>query len=346
MQVFHDRTVAERFLAESGRFTVTTQPSFQDESEDEFIERTRIFRGLNPNSDLARRRTVTIMTVHKGAQRKSRMLRATQSPVLGHETSFTAAATAVASNSPTLSINGKLLDAAPASPIEQINGFTDSAPTPPLPSMTLLPVKHLANSMTFYAKVLDFTCVSHAPGAQAVMSSPAAAVCLRPTAQALSSPNGAGTNSNGAPRSSPLALGHPALPTMSEEHSNEADTALPPTPDSLRLACADPEPIKLPPTSLPLRSRTSSLSGITVLVEHGGALEALHSRLTARLNEWRLERAKAAQSCAASIDGAKILGDVQQTPWGAQELHVSDLDGHRIIFTTPLPRGSPPLDSV
>lgn len=122
--------------------------------------------------------------------------------------------------------------------------------------------------------------------------------------------------------------------SKNEESGQPYDPTLPPTPDSLSLSHPDPEPIQLPPTSLSLRSITpTTLSGITVLVEHGGALDALHSRLSAKLNEWRIERNRAAQNC---FDGARLLGGVQQTPWDAQELQLCDLDGHRIVYTTPL----------
>ncbi|SJX61344.1 uncharacterized protein SRS1_10336 [Sporisorium reilianum f. sp. reilianum] len=332
MQVFRDRAAADDFLQNSGRFT--PQSPSQDENEDEFIERIRIFKGLNPDSDLAKRRTLSINTERTEAQRRSRMLRSAPSPVSRQDAcaSGQVAAAAVLS-SPPPSLRGIFAEIAPVSPIEEIDGFSDLANSAPLSGMTLLPVQHLANSMAFYARVLDFACIAHVPDVQAVMSTPAVTVCLRTLAQAPPSLNGAKLVRN-------TSATTPTLPTMSEEPHSDTDLALPPTPDSLSLSCTDPEPMQLPPTNLPLRSVTlTTLSGITVLLEHGGALEALHSRLTAKLNEWRIERTKAAHS-RISTDGAKLLGGVQQTPWDAQELHLCDLDGHRIIYTTPLLRGS------
>lgn len=125
---------------------------------------------------------------------------------------------------------------------------------------------------------------------------------------------------------------------MSEEHPDDPDLSLPPTPESLSLSCTEPDPLDLPSTPFPLRSSTSIMSGTTVLIEYNGALESMHTLLSARLNEWRLERNKAARR---PTDSARILSGVQQTPWDAQELHLCDLDGHRLIFTTPFLRGVP-----
>ncbi|CDS01392.1 hypothetical protein [Sporisorium scitamineum] len=307
-------------------------------SKDDAERQTR--NGLDPTSDLAKRRTISINTERNEAQRRSRILRASQSPV-SRQGAFSAAspdaAVAAAMNSPPLSLRGIFAEIAPVSPIEEINGFSDFPTSAPLSSMTLLPVQHLADSTAFYTKVLDFACIAHVPYVQAVMSTPAAAICLRTVGQAPPSPHGANVLRKTS-ASDLLALGRPTLPTTSEESHNDKDFALPPTPDSLSLSCTDPEPIQLPLTSLPPYSVTpNTLSGITVLVEHGGALEALHSRLTAKLNEWRIEHNKAAHTCT---DGAKLLGGVQQTPWDAQELHICDLDGHRIVYTAPLLRGS------
>ena len=256
-------------------------------------------------------------------------------------------------NSPPLSLRSVFSDIAPVSPIDEINGF-GSFPTPvPLQSMSLLPVQHLASSIAFYAKVLGFTCVSQVPSVQAVMSSSSATICLRTVDQAPPPPSGANvtrlsmirTSSNGKP--DPLSHGRLPLPTMSEERLDDAEVSLPPTPESLNLCCTEPEPLDLPSTSLPLRVPTSTLSGTTVLIEYNGALEAMHSLLSARLNEWRLERNKAAQTSVGTkvpqraADTARILGGVQQTPWDAQELHLCDLDGHRLIYTTPFLRGTP-----
>lgn len=75
----------------------------------------------------------------------------------------------------------------------------------------------------------------------------------------------------------------------------------------------------------------------------------MNTLLSAKHNEWRLERTKAAAAASAQAsqtngtrpsqpDMARILSGVQQTPWDAQELHLCDLDGHRIICTTPFAR--------
>ncbi|KAJ1032739.1 hypothetical protein NDA16_000760 [Ustilago loliicola] len=350
LQVFSDRTAAEDFLANAGRFT--PQPPIQDEADDELLERTRIFNGLDPNSEFARRRTVSMSAERKEAQRRSRILIASQS-VSRQE------AAAAAVHSPPLSLRSIFSDAAPISPIEEINGF-GSFPTPvPLQSMSLLPAKHLASSVAFYAKVLGFTCISQVPDVQAVMSSSSATICLRTLDHAPPPPTGANVSrmsmirapsfNGSAARSDPLSLGRPALPTMSEEQPDQTDEtlSLPPTPESVSLSCTNPEPLDLPSTTLPLRSSaTSTLSGQTVLIEYSGALEAMHTLLSAKLNEWRLERTKAAAAQASQTKGtqrsqpdmARILSGVQQTPWDAQELHLCDLDGHRIIYTTPFAR--------
>lgn len=251
---------------------------------------------------------------------------------------------AAAVNSPTLSLRSMFSDA-PISPIDEINGF-GVFPTPvPLQSMSLLPVKHLADSVAFYAKVLGFTCVSQISTVQAIMRSSSATVCLRTLDQAPPPPSGPSVSrmslirTSSIGRADALAKGRPQLPTMSEEHPDE-EPSLPPTPESLSLSCAEPEPLDLPTTSLSLRSPTSSLSGTTVLIEYSGALEALHSLLSARLNEWRLDLNPPVQKPGTKgtqhgTDSARILSGVQQTPWNAQELHLCDLDGHRLIYTTP-----------
>lgn len=259
---------------------------------------------------------------------------ATHSPVL-HQDGATF-------NFPPLSLRSMFSDVAPITPIEEINGF-GSFPAPvPLQSMSLLPVKHLVSSIAFYAKVLGFACISHLPDVQAVMSSSSATVCLRTVDQAP--PPSTGTNvsrQSMIPTATPdpLLRGRTPLPTMSEApHSDDINLWLPPTPDSVSLSCAEPEPLKLPLTALSLGSTTSTLSGTTVLIEYNGALEAMHSLLTARLNEWRLESTKASSAQHPSESARILNGGVQQTPWDAQELHLCDLDGHRIIYTSPFAR--------
>ncbi len=321
LQVFQDRAAAEDFIANAGRMTPQPTTSAQDDSDDEFVERARIFNGLDPNSELARRRTLNMTAERKEAQRKSRLHIAMHLPILRQESAV---------NSPPLSIRSIFPDAVAISPIEDINGFGSFPSAVPLQSMTLLPVKHLASSIVFYAKVLGFTCVSQVPDVQAVMASSAASICLRSVDQAPPSSTASSvsrmslirTNSGGTLKLDPLALGRPALPTMSEEHPDETDLELPPTPESLSLSCTEPDPLQLPITSLPLRSSTSvPFSGSTVLIEYSGALESMHTLLSARLNEWRLERAKSAPSSPLSLskstlrssDNAGILGGVQQT---------------------------------
>lgn len=311
LQIFRDRAAAEDFLANAGRFK--PQPALHDEADDELLERTRIFNGLDPNSEVAQRRTISMSVERKESQRRSPILIASQS--VSHQE-----AAAAAVHSPPLSINSMFSDAPPISPIEEINGF-GTLPTPvPLQSISLLPVRHLASSIAFYAKVLGFTCVSQVANVQAVMSSSSATICLRTVDHVPPQPTGANVSrmsmvrahsSNGAP----LTHSRPALPTMSEEQPDHSDEvlSLPPTPESVSLSYMDPEPLDLPSTTLPLRSSaTSTLSGQTVLIEYSGALESM----------------------------ARILSGVQQTPWDAQELHLCDLDGHRIIYTTPFTRTS------
>lgn len=230
-------------------------------------------------------------------------------------------------------------DTTPISPIEELGGGFGSMTN----GMTLLPVTHLASAMTFYAQILDFICVSHEPGLQAVMSSPAATVCLRTIGPASPSSHETGMHnkSNASTGSVPFANGRTAPPTVSRMRSDRTNLALPPTPESPRLSCKDPEPLDLPPGSIPLSQANSAWSAATVLIEHDGALEAMHSRLTAKFNQWRIEHGQDAQCTQRPAHSAKLLGGVRQTSWDAQELHLCDLDGHRIIYTTPLCRGNP-----
>ncbi|EST06157.1 Ribosomal protein L9/RNase H1, N-terminal [Kalmanozyma brasiliensis GHG001] len=266
IQTFHDRPAAEEFLASSGR--LTPQSMFSDEAEDELVERTRIFKGLDPQSEAAKRRSMGMSLERKESRRRSRMLAATHSSVLHQD------AAAVAVSSPPLSFSSVFADNGPITPIDEISGFDSSSAPVPLQAMTLLPVKDLARSMLFYAKVLELACVSYIPEAQAVMSSSAATICLRTIEQApLSSDETdfSRTSSPGLPR-----------------HALGADTFLPPTPESLILPSTDPGPLQLPATSLPLHSSSTSTSGAVVLIELNGSPDAMHTRLTAKLNEWRL----------------------------------------------------------
>lgn len=330
MRQFGDRASAEDFLDKYGR--VGSQTSSTDDAEEEFVERTRIFKGLDPNSDLARRRTISMYAERKEALRKSRVCIATPSPLLRPKSL----------HSPPLSPRSPLPDFASVSPIDPTNGFA----TLSLQGMTLLPVTHLVESMAFYAKVLDFVCTSHQPEVQAVMSSTAATVCLR----AITSQSPEAVNvydiTDAPTQLLPSTLRYCALPTSSREQSDCAHPPLPPTPESLNVPFTDPEPLELPSTSVSLCRTDSILSGATVLIEHGDAPDAMHSRLTAKLNQWRLDQKQTAASSQMRgmrrcIDGARLLGGVRQTPWNAQELHLCDIDGHRIIYTTPLSRASP-----
>lgn len=277
----------------------------------------------------------------KEAQRRSRIHIAMRSPVLAQE--------AAALASPPLSLHSIFSAAtSPTTPIEEFNGPSNFPASIPLQSMSLLPVKDLARSLAFYAKVLGFTCVSQIPGVQAVMCSASATICLRtadivpppPTGLNVSRISITRPSSADVSRHNPRADASEALPTMAETHPDETELWLPPTPESLNLACTGPEPLVLPSHALPLPSATSVLSGATVLIEYSGELEAMHSLLSARLNDWRLARTTPAQTMHAN-DGPRLLYSVQQTPWDAQELHLCDLDGHRIIYTTPFLRGSP-----
>ncbi|SPC60759.1 uncharacterized protein UHOD_01892 [Ustilago sp. UG-2017b] len=297
LRIFRDRAAAEDFLANSGRFT--QQFSIQDEADNELLERTRIFNGLDPNSEPALRRTLGMSAERKEARRRSRLLITSQAA-----TRQEAATPAV--HSPPLSLKCMSSDPPPISPFEEINGFGSFPTSVPLQSISLLSVKHLASSVAFYAKVLGFnSTVSRTSMIRA-------------------------SSLNGATRSDPLTHGRPALPTI--------------------LSCTDPEPLDLSLTTFPLRSSaTSTLSGQTVLIEYSGALKSMNTLLSAKHNEWRLERTKAAAAASAQAsqtngtrpsqpDMARILSGVQQTPWDAQELHLCDLDGHRIICTTPFAR--------
>ncbi|SNX82645.1 uncharacterized protein MEPE_01351 [Melanopsichium pennsylvanicum] len=336
LQIFEDRAAAKNFIANSRRFV--PQASHQDQSHnDEFVERTRIFKGLDPNSELAKRRAVTMSAERKEAQRKSRVHTAMQSPALRQDANNL--------NSPPLSLRSFISDVVSVSPMEEIKGFGSFRTPIPLLSMSLLPVKHLASSIAFYTKVLGFTCVSQTVNIQAILSSSSASICLRTVDQAPPSSTGANVSrlsmirTSSGDRLNPHVLGCPALPTICVGHADDAEAvSLPPTPESISLSCMEPEPLDLPSTTLPLRSAASTLSGATVLIEYSGALESMHSLLSARFNEWRLERSKAAQR---TTDSARVLTGVQQTLWDAQELHLCDLDGHRIIYTTPFPRASP-----
>lgn len=339
LQQFHNRAEAERFLAKAGRFS--SQPAKKDDadSEDELAERTRIFTGLDPNSELARRRSTGMSAERREAQRKSRMHFAMHPPILAQDVTLL---------SPPLSLCSKLSDDLPISPIEESKGSGVGPAPSSFKGMTLLPVKDLVSSMAFYTRVLGFSCLSHSEDVQAVMGSSAATVCLRslrhappPTAVSnFSRLSLISTAQNGA-RIDPLGSGHAVLPPTPEEEPEKTQSWLPPSPESLSHSGTEPGPLKLSATSLPLRSAASAPSGATVLVECSGDLEAMHSLLTARLNEWRLDQAKAphdSYGVAHLSDGAKLLGGIQQTPWDAQELHLCDLDGHRIIYTTPLLR--------
>lgn len=305
---------------------MTPHLMFSDEAEDELVERTRIFKGLDPESDAAKRRSMSMSLERKESRRRSRMLIATHSPVLHQD----AAAAAVAVDSPPLSLSSIFADSGVITPIDEISGLGSSPAPVPSQAMTMLPVKDLARSLLFYAKVLELACVSYVPEAQAVMSSSAVKLCLRTIDPAPPSSDGVNvlrTHGNGSSASTCLALG--------------ADTFLPPTPESLSLPCTDPEPLQLPATSLPLQT-SSTTSGAVVLIEHNGSLDAMHTQLTAKLNEWRL----AQHSLTKRMGSARILNGVQQTAWNAQELHLSDLDGHRIIYTTPFLRGAVPTVSL
>ncbi|ETS60913.1 hypothetical protein PaG_04834 [Moesziomyces aphidis] len=337
LQHFHDRAEAERFLANAGRFS--SQPAKKDDDDwaDELAERTRIFAGLDPNSELARRRSTGMSAERREAQRKSRMHFAKHSPILAQDVPLL---------SPPLSLCSKLSDDLPISPIEDSRASGVGPAPSPFKGMTLLPVKDLASSMAFYIRVLGFSCLSHTEDVQAVMGSSAATVCLRslrhappPTAVSnFSRLSLISTAQNGA-RIDPLGSGYAVLPPTPEEQPEPTQSWLPPSPESLSHSCTEPGPLKLPATSLSLRSAASAPSGATVLVECSGELEAMHSLLTAKLNEWRLDQAKATHDSfgiAHLSDSARLLGGIQQTPWDAQELHLCDLDGHRIIYTTPL----------
>lgn len=337
LQHFHDRAEAERFLANAGRFS--SQPAKKDDDDwaDELAERTRIFAGLDPNSELARRRSTGMSAERREAQRKSRMHFAKHSPILAQDVPLL---------SPPLSLCSKLSDDLPISPIEDSRASGVGPAPSPFKGMTLLPVKDLASSMAFYIRVLGFSCLSHTEDVQAVMGSSAATVCLRslrhappPTAVSnFSRLSLISTAQNGA-RIDPLGSGYAVLPPTPEEQPEPTQSWLPPSPESLSHSCTEPGPLKLPATSLSLRSPASAPSGATVLVECSGELEAMHSLLTAKLNEWRLDQAKATHDSfgiAHLSDSARLLGGIQQTPWDAQELHLCDLDGHRIIYTTPL----------
>jgi len=332
LQVFRDRAAAEDFISNAGRFTPKSPT--QDEAEDELVERTRIFNGLNPNSELARRRSTKMSAERKESQRRSKLHIAMHSPVqLQDGATF---------SSPSLSLKSMFSDVAPITPIEEINGFGSFPAAVPLQSMSLLPVKHLVNSIVFYAKVLGFSCTSHIPDVQAVMSSSSATICLRTVGQApppLTGTNVSRQSMVPTGRPDPLPPGPTSLSTVSDApHSDDTNLWLPPTPESVSLSSTEPEQLKLPIAALSLDPTTSTMSGTTVLIEYNGALEAMHSLLTARLNEWRLERTKVS-SAQQSSDSARILsGGVQQTPWNAQELHLCDLDGHRIIYTSPFVR--------
>ncbi len=107
LQQFHNRAEAERFLAKAGRFS--SQPAKKDDadSEDELAERTRIFTGLDPNSELARRRSTGMSAERREAQRKSRMHFAMHPPILAQDVTLL---------SPPLSLCSKLSDDLPISP--------------------------------------------------------------------------------------------------------------------------------------------------------------------------------------------------------------------------------------
>lgn len=295
------------------------------------MERARIFNNLDPNSEMARRRTIGMSAERKEAQRMSRIHIAMHSPVLSQSSAT--------SQSPAFSLRS-MFSETPITPIEEINGF-GSFPTPvPLQSMSLLPVKDLTSSVAFYAKVLGFNVVSNTSGVQTVMSSSAATICLRASQHAPPSTTGTtASRMSMSPASAidPLSNGLSKLPTMTEESSSKSELWLPPTPESINLACTDPEPLNLPSASLPPSPTNSAIPSTTVLIEYSGALESMHSLISARLNEWRLERSKLSPTRTQG-DSARLLGGVQQTPWDAQELHLCDLDGHRIVFTSPFVR--------
>ncbi|CCF54462.1 hypothetical protein NDA11_000813 [Ustilago hordei] len=340
LQIFRDRAAAEDFLANSGRFT--QQFSIQDEADDELLERTRIFNGLDPNSEPALRRTLGMSAERKEARRRSRLLITSQAA-----TRQEAAAPAV--HSPPLSLKCMSSDAPPISPFEEINGFASFPSSVPLQSMSLLSVKHLANSVAFYAKVLGFNCVSQVPHIQAVMSSSSATICLRTTDRAPPLPTGAtvsrtsmirASSLNGATRSDPLTHARPALPTMSEEQSEDT-LSLPPAPESVSLSCTDAEPLDLPLTTLPLRSSaTSTLSGQTVRIEYSGALESMHTLLSAKLNEWRLEHTKAA--AAASTQASQTNGTRPSQPDMGQDPQRRSVDALGRTGAAPLRSGRSP----
>lgn len=132
-----------------------------------------------------------------------------------------------------------------------------------------------------------------------------------------------------------VTLVQPTLQSMSEEITIGADISLPPTPELLGLPYSDPEPLDLPLTSLPLHhpatGTSSASSGATTLIECSASLDAMRTRLTSNLDEWRLAHFSLTKGTRHIVDSAKILSGVQQTPWNAQELQLCDLDGRLLL---------------
>ncbi|PWN47085.1 hypothetical protein IE53DRAFT_272385 [Violaceomyces palustris] len=275
--------------------------------------------------------------------------------------------------------------------------------------MSLLPVKNLSNSISFYESVLDFTLVSRHENAQAILISGGgrksdgsgdgpnwnpggAAICLRSLDHAPAAPPGSGLSRGGSisrngnlgrsqsikrpARTPPLletspeaAISEPAPDTAAQ---SPASKQAPDSPSSkttseganlgvvssstsgavVASGCnassaaasatsAKPKPAAPPPP--PPRSGTFTLSGISVLLEHAGPLEGFLTGMEAKMDRWGAGSRNSVASCndvsrqeSRKGDGARVLGGVEKKPWGSQELHVSDPDGHRLIFTAPL----------
>ncbi|KAN0061100.1 hypothetical protein ACQY0O_006835 [Thecaphora frezii] len=206
--------------------------------------------------------------------------------------------------------------------------------------VALLPVRSLANSKAFYVDVLGLRCTSQHQSVQAVlMSSSGAAICLRSLEVAPLAPTGTALARSGSLQrsgSSNSVHTRTSLPSMNEDGEPVAPT----TDQALEVSSqAESRQLRSPvPPPPPPRSATLSMSGITALVEHRGPLDALHAAVSQRVAVWLQDGRRTCESRFGSrrMEGVKMLSGIEDKPWGSQEFHVSDPDGHRLIFTSPL----------
>ncbi|EPQ28433.1 uncharacterized protein PFL1_04259 [Pseudozyma flocculosa PF-1] len=320
-----------------------------EDQDEEVLERARIFSDLASSGQVELKRAISLSSERKAARlRANRAQKDSLDSANGSATASAAAATSLGLSAGPWATSRTILKQGAHSPFEDpVSNPLDKAlpvPAEPLcgPSrlVTLLPVRNLEASKSFYTTVLGMTCSSQHEGVQAILtSSTGASFCLRSLDVAPPMPSGSGlarSSSIGRSNSSNGRSGRPMLPPMNED--GEAPVSSGSGPDSPSRNDLRPSRSPVPPPPPP-RSATVTMSGITTLVEYPKPLDALHSLVSQRINGWTQHDARQFGDLrfgSRRTEGAKMLSEVEDKPWGCQEFHVSDPDGHRLIFTSPL----------